>query len=85
MRLWYLVHMHIHSLTLSYCRMLITFVNRLDPDQARQNIGPDLDNLMVFLKEFFGKVDLEKISRRQKSMHNFPGGKELNIHVQLYK
>ena len=25
------------------CRLLITFVNSLDPDQARQNVGPDLD------------------------------------------
>ena len=23
--------------------LLITFANRLDPDQARQNVGPDLD------------------------------------------
>ena len=34
---------------------------------------------MVFLKEFFEKVDLEKISRRQKSRKNFPGSKELSI------
>ena len=37
--------------------MLITFVNNLDPDQAQQNVGPDLDPncliLLVFLKEFF--------------------------------
>ena len=30
------------------------------------------DTQMVFLKEFFEKVDFEKISRRQKSMKNFP-------------
>ena len=24
-------------------RLLISFVNSLDPDQARQNVGPDLD------------------------------------------
>ena len=29
---------------------------------------------MVFLKEFFEKVNFEKISRRQKSMKKFPGG-----------
>ena len=38
---------------------------KFDPDQARQNVGPDLDPnffdaLMVFLKEFFKKVDFEK-------------------------
>ena len=25
------------------CCLLITFANRLDPDQDRQNVGPDLD------------------------------------------
>ena len=25
------------------CRLLIIFVNSLYPDQARQNVGPDLD------------------------------------------
>ena len=25
------------------CCLLITFANSLDPDQARQNVGPDLD------------------------------------------
>ena len=38
-----------------------------------------LDTLMVFLKEFFEKVDFEKNQRTTKSMKNFPGGKELNI------
>ena len=26
-----------------FCRLLISFVNSLDPDQALQNVGPDLD------------------------------------------
>ena len=26
-----------------FCHLLITFANSLDPDQARQNVGPDLD------------------------------------------
>ena len=38
-------------------RLLISFANSLDPDQDRQNVGPDLDpnglTLIVFLKEFF--------------------------------
>ena len=37
-----------------FCHLLITFANSLDPDQARQNVGPDLDpncyNLMVLKK-----------------------------------
>ena len=32
--------------------------------------------LIVFLKEFFEKVDFEKISRRQKFMKKIPGDKE---------
>ena len=26
-----------------FCCLLIMFTNSLDPDQARQNVGPDLD------------------------------------------
>ena len=26
-----------------FCPLLITFANSLDPDQDRQNVGPDLD------------------------------------------
>ena len=45
----------------------------LDPDQARQN-----DTLMIFLKEFFEKVDFEKKSAdNKKIMQNYPVDKEL--------
>ena len=27
----------------SFCRLPITFANSLDPNQDRQNVGPDLD------------------------------------------
>ena len=27
----------------NFCGLLITFANSLDPDQDRQNVGPDLD------------------------------------------
>ena len=27
----------------NFCHLLITFANSLDPDQTRQNVGPDLD------------------------------------------
>ena len=27
----------------NFCRLLINFANSLEPDQARQNVGPDLD------------------------------------------
>ena len=33
----------------NFCHLLITFANSLDPDKARQNIGPDLDsNCLTF-------------------------------------
>ena len=32
-----------HKLFTYKCRLLITFANNLDPDQARQNVGHDLD------------------------------------------
>ena len=31
------------------CRLLIFFANSLDPDQARQNVGPDLDPICLTL------------------------------------
>ena len=47
-----------------FCRLLITFANSLDTDQARQSVGPNLDpnclTLMVFLKDFFKKLILKK-------------------------
>ena len=39
---------------------------------------------MIFLKDFFKKIDFErKISRRQKFMKYFPGGKELTHFVLI--
>ena len=67
-----------------FFHLLITFANSMDPDQdwVQQNIGPDLDpNCFdadgIFLKEFFKKSILKKISRRQKNMQNYPVGKKL--------
>ena len=58
------------------CRLLITFANSLDPDQARQNVRPDLDpnclTLMVFLKEFFEKVILKKNPQPTKKHVKLP-------------
>ena len=52
-------------LLINFANSLITFANSLDPDQAKQNIGPDLDpncfdTLVVFLKELLEKVGFEK-------------------------
>ena len=44
----------------NFCGLLMTFANRLDLDQDRQFVGPDLDpsclKLILFLKEFFRKL-----------------------------
>ena len=49
------------------------FGPRSGPTKCRAWSGSKLfDTLMVFIKEFFIKVDFEKISRRQKSMQNIP-------------
>ena len=67
-----------------FCCLLIAFTNSLDPNQDRQNVGPDLDpnylTFIVFLKEFFEKVEFGKKSAdHNKSMKNYPACKELNI------
>ena len=54
-----------------FCHLLVTIANSLDPDQARQDVGPGLDpncfTLMVLSKDLFLKnVDFEKISTQQK-------------------
>ena len=50
----------------------MTFANSLDPDQAQQNVGPDLDSnyltLMVFVTEFMIKNDFETNQQTTK-MH----------------
>ena len=56
--------------------MLITFANRLDQDQTRQNVRPDLVlnclTLIVFLKEFFEKVNIEKTLTDAKKHAKLP-------------
>ena len=50
------------------------------------DIGPVLDqhcltlcHLIIFLKEFFEKVDFEINQQTTKKRKNFPGGKVLNV------
>ena len=45
----------------------MTFLNSLDPDQAQQNVGPDLDSNYLIVKEFMIKMILKQI--RQQKMH----------------
>ena len=66
-----------------FCRLLITFANSLDPDQAQQCrvwSGSKLfDTLMVFLKDFLKKLIQRKKNHRQKSIQNYPACKELKV------
>ena len=47
------------SLLAATCHLLIIFANILNPEQDRQNVGPDLDpncwTLIAFRKEYFEK------------------------------
>ena len=65
-----------NSLPTSVCFLLITFANSLEPDQARQNVEPDLDSnsltLVVLWKEFFKKVDFEKNQQMTKKHEKLP-------------
>ena len=40
-KLCFTVLFYIHAFV--NCRLLLTFTNSLDPEQARQDVGPDLD------------------------------------------
>ena len=47
-----------------FCRLVMIFANSLPPDQAQQNVQPDLDpscfDTLVFLwKEYFAKSNVE--------------------------
>ena len=73
-----------YSLLISLCRLLITFANRLDQDQAGRNGRPDLGPTWhsdgprwCSWKKNIEKVDLEKSADNKESMEILPGGKEL--------
>ena len=64
--------------SISKCRLLITFTNSLDPDQARACSGSKLfETLIVFLKEFFEKVDFKKNQQTTKKREKFPRGQRV--------
>ena len=60
-----------------------------DPNQARQNIQPDLDPICLTLrwyswKIFFKKLILKNSADDKKSMKNFPGGNDLMHWFELF-
>ena len=48
------------------CLLLITFANSLDPDQARQNVGPVLDSYCLTLMAFLKRKQFKKGNFEQK-------------------
>ena len=50
----------------NFCCLQIIFANSLDPDQAQQSVGPDLEpnrlTLIVFLKVSYETINFEKKS-----------------------
>ena len=59
----------------------ITHANSLDPDQAGKTGSKLFDTQMVFLKEFFEKVDFEKNQRTTKKYVKLPSMQR--VHVQI--
>ena len=43
----------------NFCHLLISFTNSLDPDQDRQNVGPDLEHNR--LKYYYTEIFFEKV------------------------
>ena len=68
------------------------FCEQFDPDQARQNVGPDLDanclKLIVFLKEFLEKVDFEnknqQTTKKREHLSRGQRGKVEFINITVY-
>ena len=61
---------HEHSCKILFVSSADNFCKQFGPDQARQIVRPALDpnclTLMVFLKEFFDKVDFERNQQKTK-------------------
>ena len=68
-----------------HCGMLATFANNLDPDQARQYVGPDLDlNCLSLRNQFFFKVYFEKRPQPTTKTHElFPSNGSIQRVKQL--
>ena len=48
-----------------FCRLLITFASSLDPDQAWQNVGPDLDPNCLTLWWYSWKTSFDKFHKKK--------------------
>ena len=54
---------------MTFCRLLILFANSFDPEQDRQNVGPDVGPNLChsdsFPERFFGKISFENKSQQK--------------------
>ena len=77
------------------CHLLITFANRLDPDQVRQYVGSNLDPICLTVRGYSSKncfeiVDFEnkttkkKTADDKKNLKISKGGKELILLLPFY-
>ena len=67
---------------LPFCGLLLTFANRLDPDQDQQNVGPDLDPKPFdtdSVHEFFF-VEKAQVSRQQQKHEKLPSMQRVMLH-----
>ena len=59
-----------------FCHLLLTFANSLDQDQDQQNVSPDLNPNLNYLKKFI----LKKVNSRQQKHAKFSGMQSVRVH-----
>ena len=65
------------------CHLFTNFANRLDPCQAQQNFGPDMDPICLTLRRYSWNNFLEKKISRQKKPVKLPRGQRAKIYLIL--
>ena len=56
--------------SVDFCRLLIAFANSLDPDQDRQNVGPELDPNRLTLWLWSESIFWRKKERKEPADDN---------------
>ena len=63
-----------------FCRLLLTFANSLDPDQARQNVGFDLISTRLYSKKnHFENGIFEKHQQTTKQKTQLPSMQRVKV------
>ena len=64
-----------------FCRLLLTFANSLDPDQARQNVGFDLISTRLYAKKnHFENGIFEKHQQTSKHETQLPSMQRVKVY-----